>query len=137
MVVVEALKNKIKIIYPSKLSLKLYIKIITRTAIISQSILSWKKTSWNLVLILATSVFVIITKKKDLILDNIWYIHYLIYFQKCNSNVETLIDSINEIHKITLIHTLKLDLQVQKTDIKAKKIDWSSLKTFEIIVAVF
>ena len=38
---------------------------------------------------------------------------------------------------MTFTYTLKLGFQVQKTDIRAKKIDKSSLATNKIVIAVF
>ena len=66
----------------------------------------------KLVLVLATSILVTTTSKKDLILDHILYIYYLVYFWKGRNYIKTLIDLDSKINIITLIYTLKLGFQV-------------------------
>lgn len=62
------------------------------------------------------------TKKKDITLDRVLCIYYLIYFQKYNINVKTLIYSENKVNIMTLTHILKLSLQDQKINIRASKL---------------
>ena len=50
--------------------------------------------------------------KKDLILNYILYIYYLIYLEKYSNNIKALIDFGNEVNIMTLVCTFKLGLQV-------------------------
>ena len=50
--------------------------------------------------------------KKDVILDYILYIYNLIYFQKSNNNIKTLINLSSEINTISSIFIFKLSFQV-------------------------
>lgn len=72
-----------------------------------------------MVLVLTTFIFMTSTTKKDTNLDYILYIYYLIYFWKINNKVKALIDFYNKINVMILIYTLKLSLQVWKTNIGA------------------
>ena len=110
--VVKTSKIGIKIVYLTKTSLRSYTEAITKKTIISQIILNKKKWFKKLVFVLTTFMLVIDTSKKDIILDYILYIYYLIYFQKSSNNVEVLIELSSEIYTITLIYTLKLGFQV-------------------------
>ena len=78
-----------------------------------------KKCLKELGFVLIVSVSIINTSKKDKILELITYIYYLICFSK-NSNIQSYVDI------ITFIHSLKLSFQVEKTNVKANKIDKSS-----------
>lgn len=46
--------------------------------------------------------------KKDITLDCIFYIYYLVYFQKCNKYINLLINLNNKINIITPTYILKL-----------------------------
>lgn len=63
-------------------------------------------------LVLATSISMINASKKDVILDYILYIYNLIYFQKSNNNIKTLINLSSEINTISSIFIFKLSFQV-------------------------
>ena len=65
------------------------------------------------------------TIKKNITLDYILYIHYLICFKKNNQEIKLSIKIGSKIKVITSIYTLKLGFQAQKTDVKAQKIDKS------------
>lgn len=56
---------------------------------------------------------------------------------KNSSNSKSLINSNNEINIKTSVYTLKLGFLVQKTTLKAQKIDISSLVTYKIVIMAF
>lgn len=64
-------------------------------------------------------------------------IYYLFCFQKNTKSVKALIDSRSKINAITSEYTSKLSFKVRFTNVKAQKIDSSSLKTFKIVLASF
>ena len=73
-----------------------------------------------------------------IVLDQVPCIHYLVQFRKNNgATIQALIDSGSEVNAITPAYAKQLGLQVQKTDVKAQKIDGSSLRTFGIVIAGF
>ena len=71
------------------------------------------------------------------VLDQVPYICYPIWFKKSKVQVQALIDSGSKVNTMTLEYTLKLGLKVHTTDVKTKKIDGSTLGTFGIILASF
>ena len=73
--------------------------------------------------------------KKNVILDRITYICYLIWFKK--NEVQTLIDSGSEINTMILAYALKLSFKVRRTNVKAQKIDNSTLETFGMVLTNF
>ena len=83
-----------------------------------------------------TSAPVTETSQEDIdVLDWVSCICYLIRFKKCK--VQALINFSNKVNTITPGYTLKLGLKVCPTDVGAQKIDGSTLKTFEIVLASF
>ena len=64
--------------------------------------------------------------KKSVILDYIVYIYYLVHFKENSNNFKALIDFDYKINIITPTYTIKLGLQIQKTDVKAQNINKSS-----------
>lgn len=56
---------------------------------------------------------------------------------KNNNDVKALIDFNNKIHIITCIYILRLDISIQKTDVKVLKFDRIFFKIFEIVIAIF
>lgn len=70
-------------------------------------------------------------------LEKVLYIYYLFRFQKDLHETKVLIDLGNKINIMTLAYAAKLDLKIQKTNIKARKIDGFILITFEIVLANF
>lgn len=73
----------------------------------------------------------------SLTLDQILYIYYLLCFKKNTVGIKALINSGSEINIKTLINITKLDLKVCHTNVKAKKIYSSTLKTFKTVLASF
>ena len=74
-------------------------------------------------------------KKDDVALQRVPCVHYLIRFKK--KEVQALINSGSEVNAMTPANVSRLGLRVDRTDIKAQKIDGSTLKTFEIVLASF
>ena len=68
-------------------------------------------------------------------MDWVLCIYYLIWFKK--NEVQVLIDSGSKVNAITLGYALKLGLKICSTNGGAQKIDNSTLKTFEMVVASF
>ena len=73
-------------------------------------------------------------KGKEVILDQIPCIHYQVQFRKDKETIRALIDSGSEVIAMTPAYAKKLGLWTQKTDVKAQKIDRSSLDTFGIVI---
>ena len=73
----------------------------------------------------------------EVILDWVPYIHYPIQFRKDKETIWALIDSGSEVNTMTPAYAKKLGLQTWRTDIRAQKIDESSLDTFEMVIAGF
>ena len=61
---------------------------------------------------MAIFMFMTNARKKDMTLNYILYIYYLVCFQKYNNNIEALIESSNKVNIITTIYALKLSFQV-------------------------
>ena len=75
---------------------------------------------------------------EEMILDRVPCIHYSVQFRKDKgSTIWALIDSGSKVNAMTPAYTKQLDLQIQKTDVKAQKIDGSLLRTFRMIIAGF
>ena len=74
---------------------------------------------------------------KELTLERVPCIHYLLCFQKDTTGIRALVDSGSEVNTMTPAYAAKLDLQVQKTNIRAQKIDGSTLETFGMVLADF
>lgn len=75
--------------------------------------------------------------KKDIVLDHIPYIHYMVYFWKDQNKVLTLIYSGSEDNVMTPIYVSKLGLKVYLINVRAQKVDDSILKTFGMVLASF
>ena len=94
----------------------------------------------KLVSVLATSALVTDNGKEaqKVILDRVPYIHYLVQFQKDKrATIRALIDSDSKVNAMTPAYSKQLGFQIQKTDVKAQKIDGSLLRTFEMVIAGF
>ena len=76
-------------------------------------------------------------KNNSLALNWVPYIYYLIWFKKSEVQVQALIDSGNELNAMTLRYALKLGLKICLTNVRVQKIDGSTLKTFEMVLASF
>ena len=64
-------------------------------------------------------------------------IHYPVQFRNNKETIQALIDFGSKVNVMTLAYTKKLGLQTWRTDIRAQKIDASSLDTFWIVIAGF
>ena len=94
------------------------------------------KSFKKLVSVLTTSLSVTETSKEDdVALQRILCVHYPIWCKK--KEVQALIDSDNEVNAMTPAYTSRLGLQVYHPNIKAQKIDDSTLETFEMVLASF
>ena len=62
-------------------------------------------------------------------------IHYLVWFQKSQKQVKALLYNNREVNAINLVFAQKLGFHIQKTNVKAQKINSSALKTFEMVIA--
>ena len=90
--------------------------------------------------VLATSVPVTDGGKKVVI--RVLCIHYPVWFQENQEQenqeqVKTLLDSGSEFNVINPAFARKLGFYIQKTNVRAQKIDGSILKTFGIVIADF
>lgn len=90
----------------------------------------------KLILVLATSILMI-GAKKALALKHVPCIYYLIQFKKDIDKIQALIDSKSKINTMTPIYTKKLAFQMQKTNVRAQKIDESTLKIYKMVIAGF
>lgn len=78
------------------------------------------------------------SKEDDVVLNWVLSTHYPLHFCKDKENqVLTLINSSDEINAMISAYVSKLGLRVCRTNVKAQKIDSSTLKTFGIILASF
>lgn len=94
----------------------------------------------KLVLVLTTFALVTKASKKDndIILNRTLYIHYLLCFCKNKKNkLQALINSYGKINAMTLAYALELSYKVCQTNIKAQKINGSTFKIFEMVLASF
>lgn len=72
---------------------------------------------------------------KNIVLDWVLYIYYLIWFK--NNKIWALIDFGNKVNIIKLGYTLKLNLKACYINIRSQKIDDSIFETFELVIASF
>ena len=92
----------------------------------------------KLVSVSATSAPVTEASQEDVVvLDWVSCIRYPIWFKKSKIQVEALIDSGNKVNTMTPAYALKLGLKVHTTDVRAQKIDSSTLETFGMVLASF
>ena len=97
------------------------------------------KTFKKLVLVLATFAPMTGASKEDKeVLERVLCIYYPLCFRKDKENeMRTLIDLDSEVHAMTPAYASKLGLQVRHTNVGAQKIDGSTLKTFQMVLASF
>ena len=103
----------------------------------------------NLILVLATSVLVISASKegqitqatqkgKKVILDWVPCNYYPVQFRKDQgATIQALIDSGSEVNTMTLADAKKLGLRTQRTNIRAQKVNGSSLETYGMVIVAF
>ena len=90
----------------------------------------------KLVSVSATSSSVTETSKEDDVpLQRVPCVHYPIRFKK--KEVQALIDSGSEVNAMSPAYASKLGLKVYHTDVRAQKIDGSTLETFGMVLASF
>lgn len=75
----------------------------------------------------------VIKNNKKVILDQVSYIHYPVWYKK--DEIRALINFGSKINVITPVYISQLSFQVRYTNIKAQKIDNSIFKTFKIVFA--
>ena len=88
---------------------------------------------------MVTFILVTDTSKEvsKVILDQIFYPHYLMQFCKDKKTIWALINSDSEVNTIILTYAAKLGLKVCSTNVGAYKIDGSLFKTFGMVIADF
>ena len=64
-------------------------------------------------------------------------IHYPIWFQEGQKQVRALFDSGSKVNAMSSAYVERLGLKTQKTNVRAQKIDGSTLKTFGMVIADF
>lgn len=64
-------------------------------------------------------------------------IYYLLHFKKDGLKIQALIDSDNEVNKMAPAYAAKLGLKIEPTNIKGQKINNSTFKMFDIVLASF
>lgn len=85
-----------------------------------------------------SAIFILVTKNNQkVILERVFYIWYLVQFQKDKDNIKALLDLSSKINAMNLLYTKKLGFQIRQTDIGAQKIDKSYLNMFEIVIVGF
>lgn len=90
----------------------------------------------KLVSVLATFTPVTeVNKEDDMILEKVSCIYYPVWFKK--NEVRALIDFGSKVNAISLGYASKLGLKVCRTNVEAQKINDSTFKTFEMILASF
>lgn len=105
-----------------------------------QGLLCWQVSkAKKLVIVLATSLLLTEASMKDTLwpLEKVLCIYHSFCFQKNLYKIRVLINSSSEINAIILTYIAKLGLKVGKTNIKAQKIDDSTLNTFKMVLVNF
>ncbi len=74
------------------------------------------------------------TQKTKKELERVPYIWYLVTFK---DQIEALLDSGSEVNAMSQAFAHQLGLKIWKINVRAQKIDGSTLKTYEIIVSTF
>lgn len=77
------------------------------------------------------------SKKVDQLLKCILYIYYMVCLKKNQAKIQILIDFKNNIHIINPAYTLKINLKIWSTNIKAYKIDNFTFEVFKIAPTSF
>ena len=76
-------------------------------------------------------------KGEEVVLEKIFCIHYLVWFQESQEQVRALLDSGNKVNTMSSAYVEKLDLKTWKIIIGVQKIDGSALETFGMVIANF
>ena len=77
------------------------------------------------------------TDRSDKVIVRVPYIHYLVWFQEDQEQVKILLNSGSEFNAMKPTFAWKLGLFIQKTNVRAQKIDGSALETFGMVIADF
>lgn len=94
------------------------------------------RTFKKLVLVLATSLLVTgVSKVATLVC--VPYISYPVQFRKDDNKVQALLDSGSKVNAINAAYAENLSLWIPEINVGIKKIDGSSLHSFEIVIANF
>lgn len=83
------------------------------------------------------TVYVLPATEDSLLFKRVSCIYYPIYFKKNHVNVQAFLNSVSKINTITLFYMAKLDLKIQTTNIKKRKINKFILKMCKIVLASF
>ena len=70
------------------------------------------------------------SKENEVVLEKVPYIYYSLHFQKDIADVKALIDSGSKVNAIISAYISKLGFRICQTNVKAQKIDSSTLETF-------
>ena len=76
-------------------------------------------------------------KGRAAVLEKIRCIHYPLRFRKDSADVEALLDSGSEVNAMTPAFASRLALRTRHTNIRAQKIDGSTLQTLGMVLASF
>lgn len=98
--------------------------------------------SFKKLVVVVLAIYILITtnrKKADLalLLKQISYIYYAIQFNENQAKIQALLDFDSKVNTIIVIYVAKLDFKIQPTNIGIQKIDNSTFKTLEIVIASF
>lgn len=92
------------------------------------------KTSIETGLTIALNLETLVSDKSTLPFEYLPCIYHLMWFKKDQAKFQALLDSGNKVNTMTPAHATKLNLKVQPIDVKAWKINNSTLLTFEMIL---
>ena len=70
-------------------------------------------------------------------LERVQFIYYPICFQKDSAGAGALLNSSSEVNAMTSAFALKLGFKSRSTNVRAQKIDDSTLQTFGMVLASF
>ena len=74
---------------------------------------------------------------KDQQLERVSSIQYLVKFKKDHTEVQALLDSGSKVNAMTPAYTAELGLRIRPTNVRAEKINGSTLSTHGIVLAHF
>ena len=77
------------------------------------------------------------SKEDEIVLKRVSCIHYPLRFQKDTVYVKALVNSGSKVNDMTPAYVSELGLQVCQTNVRAQKIDGSTLKMFGMVLASF
>ena len=98
---------------------------------------NFSRNAKKLVLVSTTSVLVTNNGDEEVVLRKIPCIHYPVQFQKNKEQVKALLDSRNKINAMNSDYVRKLGLNIWSINVRAQKIDSSTLETLKMLVTDF